>query len=544
MLIDKYIENALYLYQCVIIPGFGGFIATDQPQDSAGKEGKYSPRKKKFAFHPNLKVNDGVLAMYIANMREISYAEAMNEIAHAVDFYLSTLEKGDPVDIEGVGSIRPDGQGGLCFAQFGDKDFNRKQYGLSSACIPQETPAGESAADMPDEKTYAHTRLQITPAPQEPDPENPQQKPSSKKEGVETVKKAFQMVVDAATSAGIEDNHVENRAIGGMINAVLMEAVEKATIDKYRADDPEHLRRLITSAADKAKKASDPEAERAIDSIVSVLMEQSPAEDAGAQEQTPSAEETSPLPEPTQEENASAQDTPDAAEQEKEPEKSEPASDESAGNEEEAGEDSPADGPSENESQENEPEKIEEDEDEDHPGFNPLRSKPVRIVIGAVVVLAVLAGLFFFVCRGGANLYFWKDTEGDAIPTAQPALPAGDSLAVDSTAQNDTLPTTELTPAIPAGDALDTTYLADLPFYVIATSVSVRENAERALRELRQRGYPAVYAGYQNGLYLIAYRGFRSRSEAMKFFEEILNTTDNTQVWVKVYNRNADKKTD
>lgn len=540
MLIDKYIENALYLYQCVIIPGFGGFIATDQPQDSAGKEGKYSPRKKKFAFHPNLKVNDGVLAMYIANMREISYAEAMNEIAHAVDFYLSTLEKGDPVDIEGVGSIRPDGQGGLCFAQFGDKDFNRKQYGLSSTCIPQETPAGESAADIPDEKTYAHTRLQITPAPQEPDTENPPQEPSSKKEGVETVKKAFQMVVDAATSAGIEDNHVENRAIGGMINAVLMEAVEKATIDKYRADDPEHLRRLITSAADKAKKASDPEAERAIDSIVSVLMEQSPAPAKVPQEQTPAAEETSPHPEPAQEDGTASQDAPGVAEQEKEPEKVDPASDESAENIEDTGENNPADGQQENNPQENE---EDEDEDEEH-GSHFLRSKPVRIVIGAVVVLAVLAGLFFFVCRGGANLYFWKDTKGDAIPTAQPVLPAEDSLAVDSTAQNDTLPMTDLTPAIPAGDALDTTYLADLPFYVIATSVSVRENAEKALRELRQRGYPAVYAGYQNGLYLIAYQGFRSRSEAMKFYEEILNTTDNTQVWVKVYNRNADKKTD
>ena len=347
------------------------------------------------------------------------------------------------------------------------------------------------------------------------------------------------MVVDAATSAGIEDNHVENRAIGGMINAVLMEAVEKATIDKYRADDPEHLRRLITSAADKAKKASDPQAERAIDSIVSVLMEQSPAPAEVPQEQTPAVEETSPLPEPTLEENASSQDAPDVAEQEKEPEKVEPAPDEAAGNEGEGtGENTPADEP-ENELRENE-----EDEDEDRPGFNPLRSKPVRIVIGAVVVLAVLAGLFFFVCRGGANLYFWKDTKGDAIPTAQPVLPAEDSLAVDSTAQNDTLPTTDLTPAVPAGDALDTTYLADLPFYVIATSVSVRENAEKALLELRQEGYPAVYAGYQNGLYLIAYQGFRSRSEAMKFYEEILNTTDNTQVWVKVYNRNADKKTD
>lgn len=541
MLIDKYIENALYLYQCVIIPGFGGFIATDQPQDSAGKEGKYSPRKKKFAFHPNLKVNDGVLAMYIANMREISYAEAMNEIAHAVDFYLSTLEKGDPVDIEGVGSIRPDGQGGLCFTQFGDKDFNRKQYGLSSTCIPQETPAGEAAADSPDEKTYAHTRLQITPAPQEPDTESPQQESSSKKEGVETVKKAFQMVVDAATSAGIEDNHVENRAIGGMINAVLMEAVEKATIDKYRADDPEHLRRLITSAADKAKKASDPEAERAIDSIVSVLMEQSPAPVEVPQEQTPAVEETSPLPEPAQEDGTASQDAPDIAKQVKEPEKVDPASEESAENIEDTSENNPADGQQENNLQENNDE--DEDEDEEH-GSHFLRSKPVRIVIGAVVVLAVLAGLFFFVCRGGANLYFWKDTEEDAIPTAQPVLPAKDSLAVDSTAQNDTLPMTDLTPAIPAGDALDTTYLADLPFYVIATSVSVRENAEKALLELRQEGYPAVYAGYQNGLYLIAYQGFRSRSEAMKFYEEILNTTDNTQVWVKVYNRNADKKTD
>ena len=472
--------------------------------------------------------------MYIANMREISYAEAMNEIAHAVDFYLSTLEKGDPVDIEGVGSIRPDGQGGLCFTQFGDKDFNRKQYGLSSTCIPQETPAGEAAADIPDEKTYAHSRLQITPAPQEPDTENPPQEPSSKKEGIETVKKAFQMVVDAATSAGIEDNHVENRAIGGMINAVLMEAVEKATIDKYRADDPEHLRRLITSAADKAKKASDPQAERAIDSIVSVLMEQSPAPAEVPQEQTPAVEETSPLPEPTLEENASSQDAPDVAEQEKEPEKVESAPDEAAGNEGEGtGENTPADEP-ENELRENE-----EDEDEDRPGFNPLRSKPVRIVIGAVVVLAVLAGLFFFVCRGGANLYFWKDTKGDAIPTAHRF--SRRRIPSRWTVRHKTIlcPRRGLTPAVPAGDALDTTYLADLPFYVIATSVSVRENAEKALLELRQEGYPAVYAGYQNGLYLIAYQGFRSRSEAMKFYEEILNTTDNTQVWVKVYNRNG-----
>ncbi|MBR4402119.1 MAG: SPOR domain-containing protein, partial [Flavobacteriales bacterium] len=30
MLIDKYIENALYLYQCVIVPGFGGFLALEK----------------------------------------------------------------------------------------------------------------------------------------------------------------------------------------------------------------------------------------------------------------------------------------------------------------------------------------------------------------------------------------------------------------------------------------------------------------------------------------------------------------------------------
>ena len=106
MLIDKYIENALYLYQCVIIPGFGGFIATDQPQDSAGKEGKYSPRKKKFAFHPNLKVNDGVLAMYhdqgLIPFKTIAFEDGVNFTA-GLPKVRTSPDHGTAYDIAGKG---------------------------------------------------------------------------------------------------------------------------------------------------------------------------------------------------------------------------------------------------------------------------------------------------------------------------------------------------------------------------------------------------------------------------------------------------------
>lgn len=135
MLIDKYIENALYLYQCVIVPGFGGFLALEKEPYTSPDTGKVSPAARIFTFNASLKVNDGVLASYIANMRDISYSEALIEISRAVDYYLSRLSKGDAVDIAGVGMIKPTDAGEWVFTAYGEKSFSRENYGLDTGVI-------------------------------------------------------------------------------------------------------------------------------------------------------------------------------------------------------------------------------------------------------------------------------------------------------------------------------------------------------------------------------------------------------------------------
>lgn len=461
MLIDKYIENALYLYQCVIVPGFGGFVATETPAEDRPDQDKYAPGRKHFAFNPLLKVNDGVLAMHIAHTRDISYAEAMDEIARAVDFYLALLEKGDTVDIEGVGSIVPE-ENALKFIPYGTKDFCREQYGLGSTVVEDlSQPQEDGRNRLP----HAHPDVQAVP-------------------GQDTAAGQTQDTV-TAHEAGGTPAAVENAALVDdlAIETVLMEAAEKATIEKFRDN-------------------------QAIESIVQAL-----AEDVAAIGTTA------------------------------------PSPDRNEGTDETAQQDSPrqtTESSAGTAAQDPQEENADPDDDTDEQPEHFWSRKAVRATVGALIVAAALAGLFFFVCRSGANLYFWKDDapqKNAAVPPAeQPdtlAAPlAGDTLAADAPQA--------LSLAVPSyrrGDALQTDYLADKPFYVIAAAVGVRDNASRALENLRAQGFPAEYAGYHNGLYLVAYRGFFSRAEAMEM-RDSLEKTGNVDVWIKIYNRNADKKTD
>lgn len=456
MLIDKYIENALYLYQCVIVPGFGGFVATETPAEDRPDQDKYAPGRKHFAFNPLLKVNDGVLAMHIAHTRDISYAEAMDEIARAVDFYLALLEKGDTVDIEGVGSIVPE-ENALKFIPYGTKDFCREQYGLGSTVVEDlSQPQEDGRNRLP----HAHPDVQAVP-------------------GQDTAAGQTQDTVTAHEAGGTPAALVDDLAI----ETVLMEAAEKATIEKFRDN-------------------------QAIESIVQAL-----AEDVAAIETTASSPDRNEGADETAQQDSPRQTTESSA------------------------------GTAAQDPQED---NADPDDDTDEQPEHFWNRKAVRATVGALIVAAALAGLFFFVCRSGANLYFWKDDapqKNAAVPPAeQPdtlAAPlAGDTLAADAP-QAPSL----AVPSYRRGDALQTDYLADKPFYVIAAAVGVRDNAFRALENLRAQGFPAEYAGYHNGLYLVAYRGFFSRAEAMEM-RDSLEKTGNGDVWIKIYNRNADKKTD
>lgn len=511
MLIDKYIENALYLYQCVIIPGFGGFVAREEDSFESAERGKYSPRSKKFVFNRSLRVNDGVLASYIAGMRDITYAEALSEISHAVDFYISQLEKGDAVEISGVGVIKAEG-GRWTFEPSEVKNFSREEYGLVSG-IPAAEAGGEETPVM-----HGHVSDQMRPAPSQAD-------------HAEIKAKAVNMVVDAATNAGIEDNAVENRAIGNIVNAVLVEAVEKATLDDY-ADSDHAARSLISSVVEKVRSAGDEAQREAMDSILRAVMTEA-VEKALLEQQAGCSHEV--FPEASAHaENGVGLPKADAGQQIQVNEGDISAEGQYAAVIEEISGESPADESEKRKLRWGEGEKIDDE---------PHRKRGLSKIIWAGLVVALaLVCLLVYVYWADINHYF-SSAAGDSKnvsvqqvvtpPAAQPSVPAAsDSVknAPDTTAVDSAMQT----------DDFDPEYVPGEPYYVIAGSMRSLEKARALLADLKSRGYDAVYAGRQGSLYMVAYGGFASMQQAEELRKEI-EGSENPEVWIKVYPKNRKK---
>ena len=64
-------------YDCVIIPGFGGFVCNERPAWYDDDKEEMVPPSRDVLFNPNLTHNDGLLAQEIIRSTGLSYSEAM-----------------------------------------------------------------------------------------------------------------------------------------------------------------------------------------------------------------------------------------------------------------------------------------------------------------------------------------------------------------------------------------------------------------------------------------------------------------------------------
>src|SRR5438128_1060900 len=115
MKIDKHISELLYDHDCVIVPSFGGFLASYLHAQLNTTQHTFYPPSKKIAFNIFLKNNDGLLANYIAQQESLTYSDALNGIE---DFRLDAmkqLQNGKKIVIENVGELFYDKHNNLQF---------------------------------------------------------------------------------------------------------------------------------------------------------------------------------------------------------------------------------------------------------------------------------------------------------------------------------------------------------------------------------------------------------------------------------------------
>ena len=131
MQLSKYISDLLYRYECVIVPGFGGFVSNKISSTVNEFTHTFSPPTKKLSFNRQLLNNDGLLANYISLSESISFEEAVSKIDIKVSQWEALLEN-EHLFLNGIGTLDLNKENNLVFEPLESTNFLTSSFGLES----------------------------------------------------------------------------------------------------------------------------------------------------------------------------------------------------------------------------------------------------------------------------------------------------------------------------------------------------------------------------------------------------------------------------
>jgi cell division septation protein DedD len=134
--IVKHISSLLFEHDCVIVPGFGGFVSNYLPAQIHPVLHTFSPPSKTILFNKELKNNDGLLANHMVSCTHISYEKALAEIRSFVHINMQRLSNGETIEWENIGKLFPDKEGNIQFDQTTKTNYFKEAYGTSSFVSP------------------------------------------------------------------------------------------------------------------------------------------------------------------------------------------------------------------------------------------------------------------------------------------------------------------------------------------------------------------------------------------------------------------------
>lgn len=135
---EELIGQLLLKHSCVIVPGFGGFVAQRVSAVIDPVKGVMIPPKKALLFNKQLINNDGLLTSELAGHCHVTYEEATALVQTMVQGWNNELTKGARVHIDKVGFLFYDQEKNLCFEQ--DRFFNLllESFGLGKVHFVSE----------------------------------------------------------------------------------------------------------------------------------------------------------------------------------------------------------------------------------------------------------------------------------------------------------------------------------------------------------------------------------------------------------------------
>lgn len=128
----QHIETLLLENDCVIVPGFGGFVAHYSPATRVKEENIFLPPTRIIGFNPQLKLNDGVLVQSYMSAYDTSFADASRIVEKEVNEFIGLLHEEGKAHLDNIGEIHYNIYGNYEFVPYDYKITTPSLYGLDS----------------------------------------------------------------------------------------------------------------------------------------------------------------------------------------------------------------------------------------------------------------------------------------------------------------------------------------------------------------------------------------------------------------------------
>lgn len=132
MVLEHYISELLYRYNCVVVPEFGAFLTQRKSAGLHKSSNTFYPPSKILSFNNQLTNNDGLLVSYIANAEKVGYETMLKKVTEASNQWKTSLKRGERIKLENIGDIWLNGDQKMQFQPSDKINYLTASFGLSS----------------------------------------------------------------------------------------------------------------------------------------------------------------------------------------------------------------------------------------------------------------------------------------------------------------------------------------------------------------------------------------------------------------------------
>lgn len=143
MRLTTHIERLLLTNDCVIVPGFGGFVSRTIPEAKEEEAHRFRPVRKEIVFNGTLRHTDGLLPESYMRMYGVDYQEARLMMDEDIESLRATLEREKRITLGRIGAFSVGEEGQVIFSPGDSVVLNADSYGLATFHFPALHPLSE-----------------------------------------------------------------------------------------------------------------------------------------------------------------------------------------------------------------------------------------------------------------------------------------------------------------------------------------------------------------------------------------------------------------